>query len=1497
MTSKKKGGGTGTPAPRRHDPFYRIIDIYERQAAEAGIDDTIEIAWSPARQPDPAPPPSEPFAAEGDGWPVRRLPRKGLVPAPGHAARHLSSAGTGAMFVALFDVPPERVALAVRLIERRYLEAGGPRPIFLTDSPDTRAIRHAGFTHEYFPRQIYGAPEQAALFEARFVTLWKKWNGKVLVDLGAQGYLAQRIDELGKYFGRNLHGGGLFDPRLPRPAPRPAPVTDVVALKADYRLSGLHEEPDTFVLYRILGNDLPPRHEAGQTLANLRFILDHEPEFPHCEKRFVVNRIVDPEQEAAVIALLEERGQSWLHIPFVLEEYGKAGWDLESFFDGEPFFLRGKADRMTPYDRARAEAHLRRHKNNYLVNNNGARNAALRDGKTRAKWVLPWDGNCFLTAAAWNEIAAGVTAEPYLKYFTVPMSRTLDNADLLDPTHRPEADGEPQIVFRRDSAEEFDENRSYGRRPKVEMFYRLGIPGGWDGYMDDVWDIPRPELSKDAGACGAAGWVARLFSGQKELEGERGTDLRSRGEARIAAVTKMLDRFDVAAMELTYRPERLVFYDETAVAALRDAAHGSADATLSERLRIEADLALQRGPYSVTQKTSRPPSGDPQDYYHPAPYYWPNPHTPDGLPYLRRDGERVPGTRLYEPESERYDRTRLQGLFDDTTLLALGWLATDNSAYIAHAAGLIRTWFLDEATRMTPHLLYAQTMSQTAADTGSAFGLIELKDLYFFLDAVRLVERAGALTEAEMTAFRDWLREYLEWLETSPQGMKERLSRNNHGACYDLQTGAIAAFLGDAERLERIFLTSRERILEQFADDGTQPEEMTRTQTAHYCCFNLQSWVNLATLAEACGHDLWSFEGAKGRGLARAFEWLLPHMEQAAWPHPQIDPFDAERFLPLHLAARERLSTMGLRRLVDPAALRPIYFAHDGIRPFWMLGRSPRVQPQSACWTRLAREAAEFERMAHDLVERQAAEFNDDAEVLERKLGQGFVETAGHRLAQIEQDEAEAPHRRATAARALALWQYGERNHAAARSHAQVWRDQAEASGTPAEATEHQVALLDAFCADALGLRDDAVAQLRARRDGASDITELDLALAHCERNAPDAQVARINGIYAELCLPAFLAPPGDGATWATQASVAAEPAPEEPVVTVIVTQDSDVGDADAALASIRAQTWVALDVIVIDRSGDAAVRERLAGIAATDPRVGILSLPADIDEAAALATALARAVGRYVTVMAASDRAHPMRIALQLEPLIDGTARASLCDGFRVAPDRGIVPIRDGGFALVGPDAQSLLVDRDALDVAGGADRAGQGEEDNAPHASLRDLLERAGHIPGRVLPGLPLSLGVLPAEARAPEAADGRFDTVFIADFSAGGLALEAILARVAAEAGEGRSVGLFHWPDYAAADAGALDAAVAGMLSEGAVQLIRPHDPARASRVVLCNPFVIRHPLAGLPDFGQDRLEVFGGPELHAGEYRAPRPRHLPAPAEVAVVFGSQPVWTSL
>jgi hypothetical protein len=476
---KKGSGGTLSSAPHRDGRFYRIAQIYERTRAQDGADDTIDLTWTTGRDPHPVEVPMPLPPEVRDHWRARRAPGAPVVARPGHGAASDTNAG-GTLFVTLFGLTGEQLGKAVSRIERQVQPARDMRPVFLTDQPDTSIFRLGGFSYEYLPASVFGSPEQAPLFSTRFETLWRKWNAMLLIDFSASGYLAARLENLETYVDREFFAKDRYDPRRPKPAPHPPSVTDVVALRASYRASGLDEEADTFVLYRVLGNDLPPRHEIGQTLSNLRFMLDNEPELEACEKRWVVNRIVDPEQEAAVIALLEERGQHYLHIPFDLGEYGRVGWDFDGFPD-EGFFLRGRYARMTSYDQGRAQAHLRRFKNNYVINNNGARNAALRDGKGRAKWVLPWDGNCFLTAQAWSEIVTAVRARPYLKYFTVPMARATDNAALLDPSYRPEPDSEPQVLFRRDSTEEFSEAHFYGRRPKVELFYRLGIRGRGTG--------------------------------------------------------------------------------------------------------------------------------------------------------------------------------------------------------------------------------------------------------------------------------------------------------------------------------------------------------------------------------------------------------------------------------------------------------------------------------------------------------------------------------------------------------------------------------------------------------------------------------------------------------------------------------------------------------------------------------------------------------------------------------------------------------------------------------------------------------------------------------------------------------------------------------------------------------------------------------------------------------------------------------------------------------
>ena len=104
----------------------------------------------------------------------------------------------------------------------------------------------------------------------------------------------------------------------------------------------------------------------------------------------------------------------------------------------------------------------------------------------------------------------------------------------------------------------------------------------------------------------------------------------------------------------------------------------------------------------MLDKTGCAPSGNRRDYWHAAPYWWPNPDSPDGLPYILRDGQRRPGTSLYEPGSEEFDRSTLQRVFEGATVCALAWRATGKRPYADHGAALIRRWFLDRRERDEP---------------------------------------------------------------------------------------------------------------------------------------------------------------------------------------------------------------------------------------------------------------------------------------------------------------------------------------------------------------------------------------------------------------------------------------------------------------------------------------------------------------------------------------------------------------------------------------------------------------------------------------------------------------------------------------------------------------------------------------------------------------------------------------------------------------------------
>lgn len=316
-------------------------------------------------------------------------------------------------------------------------------------------------------------------------------------------------------------------------------------------------------------------------------------------------------------------------------------------------------------------------------------------------------------------------------------------------------------------------------------------------------------------------------------------------------------------------------------------------------VRAEADKAMRAGLFSVMHKDATPPSGDKHDYMSLAPYFWPNPDTPNHLPYVRRDGERNPEIKGIS------DHDEMGKMASSVHALALGYYFTGNEAWAARAALLLRTWFLDPSTKMNPNLEYAQGIR--GITTGRGIGIIDSHSLTEVVDAVGLLSGSKNWNEAEQKDMEQWFAAFLDWLRTSKNGKDEFNAKNNHGSFYDVQTADYALFLRRDDLARQILSAAEQkRIATQIEPDGKQPLELARTRSFGYSCFNLRALTELAILGEHVGVDFWHFKTEDGRSIRAALDYLLPYgLGEKPWPYKQLGDLGARDLVqPLLEAAR-----------------------------------------------------------------------------------------------------------------------------------------------------------------------------------------------------------------------------------------------------------------------------------------------------------------------------------------------------------------------------------------------------------------------------------------------------------------------------------------------------------------------------------------------------------------------------------------------------------------
>lgn len=289
--------------------------------------------------------------------------------------------------------------------------------------------------------------------------------------------------------------------------------------------------------------------------------------------------------------------------------------------------------------------------------------------------------------------------------------------------------------------------------------------------------------------------------------------------------------------------------------------------------------------YTVMEKKQTPPSGDMHDYMSLAIYFWPDPNKPNGLPYIRKDGQ-------INPEVEDYkDKANINQMIKTIEVTSLAYYFSDDKKYSQKAIAQLRAWFLDPATRMNPNFNFAQAVK--GLNDGRGVGIIECREFIKVINGIGLIKSDPSWTKQDQEAIEKWFTDFLTWFTTSKNGIDEMKSKNNHGVWYDAQKLGYSLFTHNKEIALSTINSVQNRLEMQMDETGFFPEEMARTISLHYSAFIIEPLFMIAQMSDKVGVDMWNYTSSKGKSIKKGFEVLMPYLaKEKEWTGQQIKPFE-----------------------------------------------------------------------------------------------------------------------------------------------------------------------------------------------------------------------------------------------------------------------------------------------------------------------------------------------------------------------------------------------------------------------------------------------------------------------------------------------------------------------------------------------------------------------------------------------------------------------------
>ena len=299
----------------------------------------------------------------------------------------------------------------------------------------------------------------------------------------------------------------------------------------------------------------------------------------------------------------------------------------------------------------------------------------------------------------------------------------------------------------------------------------------------------------------------------------------------------------------------------------------------ARRIILAADRYCDREPVVVIYQNAITP--DKHYYFSSSPYRWPDPS--GSGKYIWKDGE-------VNPDSRKYGSARMIDMAVRCRDRSKAYYLTGDNKYYQAIIKQLKAWFIDDETMMLPTFEYAQVIPGEEGNKGNSAGMIEAYTFNTVIESIRLTNYVKRINRRTMKALQRWFFEFAEDSEDRC-GKVFSQANNNISLAFDVTMTNMYLFAGNEKRAKEIADGFVERrINKQILEDGSQPEELSRTNAFSYSVYNLTHIVDFCYLMRYWDNDYYTKHGSR---IDKAFDFLQEFAAQPeAYSYKQISGWD-----------------------------------------------------------------------------------------------------------------------------------------------------------------------------------------------------------------------------------------------------------------------------------------------------------------------------------------------------------------------------------------------------------------------------------------------------------------------------------------------------------------------------------------------------------------------------------------------------------------------------